>query len=617
MTTVMAGTPRVVAVVQARMGSSRLPGKMLAELDGAPLVDHALHRLMMLRRTGELDAVVLATSNEAADDPLAAHVAERWPDVTLVRGQEQRVLLRFVDAIQRTAADVVVRVTGDCPVINLNGIRQMLLAQQQQGADIVNYRPGFEYVDKGVEVVAAAALQALARDSTLTAHDAEHVTSAFYRSPQHYRIAYIDSDPDLRRGDLRLTVDTPADLAFFRALADKCPNGLMNTPLPEVIAILAGCPELPAINADSGRKSALHEPVRIGFRCDGGASLGMGHVVGCLRLARLLADELGWGAEFLVYEEPGVRELIQSEGFAVEQLPSGQSVAHDFRRLIEKASESDWSAVVMNFDRQGLENRQGMFADIRKAGLPLVFMDNPLPPGCYESDLLINALPHPDYPGYDPGHHPNCLDGLEYFLRPNEVPGDEKLETNHGSGPRILVAMGGGNLNGLTQRVLEAFAESGVGGFVDIVVGLAAPAGTVQQLQQSLERLNLCGEVSVNVSDLPRRMRMADIGLSALGLTTYEMAALELPTVIVANSPFNAEVAAGYCRQYSGARLVGFWPSVTVAEIASAVRDAMSLNSSADFDERDGKSADRVVGIGKDEIVQAFRDLMTNKGVKQ
>lgn len=602
MTTVMAGTPRVVAVVQARMGSSRLPGKMLAELDGAPLVDHALHRLMMLRRTGELDAVVLATSNEAADDPLAAHVAERWPDVTLVRGQEQRVLLRFVDAIQRTAADVVVRVTGDCPVINLNGIRQMLLAQQQQGADIVNYRPGFEYVDKGVEVVAAAALQALARDSTLTAHDAEHVTSAFYRSPQRYRIAYIDSDPDLRRGDLRLTVDTPADLAFFRALADKCPNGLMNTPLPEVIAILAGCPELPAINADSGRKSALHEPVRIGFRCDGGASLGMGHVVGCLRLARLLADELGWGAEFLVYEEPGVRELIQSEGFAVEQLPSGQSVAHDFRRLIEKASESDWSAVVMNFDRQGLENRQGMFADIRKAGLPLVFMDNPLPPGCYESDLLINALPHPDYPGYDPGHHPHCLDGLEYFLPQSKTKAAPRLRTGQPI-RRVLVALGGGDVEQLTVAVLKGLSVAGFAGWIDIVIG-AASANSGPCIQRELETQALSGSVSVNVKDLHERMRVADMGVTALGLTTYEMAEAGLPALIVANSQFNATVAESYCQAYGLSRLVGYWPDVRIEDVGAAFSqycDELLVHSDPPKIK---------IGVSSKEIVEEFENVL-------
>lgn len=601
-----------MAVVQARMGSSRLPGKMLMDLDGHPLVDHVLFRLSQLHcEKGLLDAIVVATSAQPENDTLAEYVASRWPAVHVVRGSENDVLSRFVQAVEATGADLVVRITGDCPVINEAGIRQMLMVSDEESADVVNYRPGFEYVDKGVEVVAGQALQKLIRDKALTPHDREHVTSALYRAPDIYRVVYADSLPQLRRGDIRLTIDTPQDIAFFRELAARCFDGLINTPLNDVLAILDNHPDLKDINADAGRKSTQHEPARIGFRCDGGATLGMGHVVGCLRLARLLADELGWGAEFLCRANPSVRQLIQREGFAVEQLPEGLSVDAESSRLLEKASESDWSAVVINFNKTNLEHYQTQFERIRSSGLPLAFMDNPLPPGCYQSDLLINALPHPDYPGYDPNRHPNCLDGLEYFL-PAKTEGDDSRKDRAEFWPveRVLIAMGGGNVAGLTERVLEGLARAGFNGVVDVVVG-AAHSTPPLQLQEALAQLGLEGVVSVNVNDLPERMRRANLGFSGLGLTTYEMASAGLPTLIVANSSFNAKVADSYCARYGVARLIGAWPDVDADLIAA---EFLSYTDQAKSTQQIAMGVDKQIGARSKDIIQAFQSLVTTKG---
>lgn len=562
-----------VAVVQARMGSQRLPGKMLALLDSRPLVDYALTRLLEISGPDKpLGAVVLATSFAADNDPLVRHVEDAWPDVRIVRGDEQDVLSRFIEVVRSTRADYLVRVTGDCPLINMGAVTQMLAAAVERSADVVNYRPGHEYADKGVEVVSASALQALFRSSELTAHGREHVTSELYRHPDQFRVAYIDSEPQLRRADIRLTVDTEDDLRFFRALAETFPGSLTTASLIDVLAVLDRHPELVAINAGAGRKSNLHESVRVGFRCDGGAALGMGHVVGSVRLARLLADQLGWGAEFVCREATAVRSAIHDGGFSVEQLSEGISVHEDVSRLLAKARESDWSAVVINFGRDDLNRYRYQFSRFRKAGTKLVFMDNPIVPWCYEADLLINALPHPNYPGYEPDSHPRCLDGLAYFIPADRFePAHRRSRPRLTSGGRVLVAMGGGNVDGLTVRVLEGLAGAGFHGEIDVVVGLSSEKG--RHLALVLDELGLHGTVTVNADDMGQRMQRADLGFTGLGLITYEMAYSGLPALIVANSSFNAGVAENYCHHYRTARLVGAWPTVSADDIADAVSD--------------------------------------------
>lgn len=601
---------KVVAVVQARMGSTRLPGKMLADIGGRPLVDYVLTRLTSELGPGRLFSdVVLATSEELENGPLADHVRCEWSNVRVIRGPEEDVLSRFVEAIRQTDAEIIVRVTGDCPLINLHAVRQMLDARDASRADVINYRPGYEYIDKGIEVVSAQALLKLHRDKGLSAHDREHVTSGLYRNRADFNTHYIDSEPALRRADLRLTIDTDEDLRFFRALSGQMSGSLINASLAEVVAVLDAHSGLARINAGSGRKSSLHEFVRVGFRCDGGAGLGMGHVVGSLRLARLLADQLGWGAEFACRDEKNVCSAIHAKGFAVEQLPADFSPEDDVMRLLNKASESDWSAVVFNFGKDDLHRYRDQFTRFRQAGVKLVFMDNPVAPYCYEAELLINALPHPDYPGYEPRNHPACLDGLEYFIpadRLESVPGRPcpKLTLDG----RVLVAMGGGDVDDLTVRVLEGLANAGFRGEVEVVVGASSPRGG--QLASILNELALSGSVTVNANDMNARMQRADLGFTGLGLVTYEMAYAGLPALIVANSDFNAGVAKAYCEHYRTARFVGAWPTVTANEIADAVTDVVTGNLPWDNHYASDRDPGRVIASGHDAVIAAFRTLV-------
>jgi len=485
----------------------------------------------------------------------------------VIRGSEEDVLSRFVAVVEREKPQVVVRVTGDCPFINGEALHAMRAALLERDVDIINYQPGHEYADKGLEVMKASALLRAATDPAVTALDREHVTSLLYRQPDRYRVGYVESAPAMRRGDLRLTVDTPADLEFFDQLLARFPGDPARAALGEIIAFLDRHPDLVAINLGSGRKSTLHERARFGFRCDGGVERGLGHVVGSLRLARLLATEAGVGIEFVTKHHPAVIRLVKEAGFALEVLPEGLTPAEDAARLVAKAAESDWSGVVVNFCKDDLDRYAGAFHAIPRAGVPLVFMDNPRPASYALGDVVINALPHPAEPGYDPAAHPDCFDGLEYF-----IPGPERAPTRDVAATvgRVLIAMGGADAGNLTSKVLAGLAAARFAGWVDVVIGAACPHG--EAIGAKLAFLGLRGEVSRHVSDLPERMRMADLGFTALGLTTYEMAYHRLPAVIISGHPLNAAAAERYVEDYGAAVHLGEGEAVTSDMIAAAFR---------------------------------------------
>lgn len=197
-----------VAILQARMSSTRLPGKVMKPLAGRPMIERQLERL---RRCEALERLIVATSLDASDDPLAAFLGELGVDVH--RGSLTDVLDRYVGAVRAfgVTSDVV-RLTADCPLADPGVIDACVLRRLELGVDYCSngrrrtYPHGLD-----VEAFTLEALLTAGREAT-DPYDREHVTPFIYRHPERFTIGELAQDRD--EGHLRWTVDTPEDFAF-------------------------------------------------------------------------------------------------------------------------------------------------------------------------------------------------------------------------------------------------------------------------------------------------------------------------------------------------------------------------------------------------------------------
>jgi len=231
---------RVTAIVQARMASSRFPGKVLADLAGRPLLVHAIARAMS---TPGVDGLVVATTTAPVDDVVAALCARIG--VTVFRGSEPDVLDRFYRATRRHAADAVMRVTADCPLLDPL-VSGLVVARFREGdvdyASNVHPRTFPDGLD--TEVFTVAALERAWREARLPAQR-EHVTPYLWSHPEMFRCANVAYDRDLSAH--RWTVDEPRDLELLRGLFRRLSEG--GAPLfgmTEVLALLEREPHLAA-----------------------------------------------------------------------------------------------------------------------------------------------------------------------------------------------------------------------------------------------------------------------------------------------------------------------------------------------------------------------------------
>ena len=194
----------ILAILQARCSSSRLPGKVLLPLAGAPMI---LRQIERLARSTRIDRLVVATSDDPSDDDLARVVAGQG--ILVHRGQLDDVLARFVGALEAFGpADHVVRLTGDCPLADPAVIDATIAHVTAAGADYGSDTPPHRTFPKGldVEVMTAATLRAAAARAA-TPEEHEHVTWGVHQHPELYRLSFLSQA--VEEGDVRWTVDFP------------------------------------------------------------------------------------------------------------------------------------------------------------------------------------------------------------------------------------------------------------------------------------------------------------------------------------------------------------------------------------------------------------------------
>lgn len=202
--------PRIIAIIQARMGSTRLPDKVMKPIGGTPMIGVLLSRLS---KSAEVEKIVVATSTEDRNRPLAAYV--RKLGYACEQGSENDVLDRYVQAAKAHQADVVVRITGDCPLVDPALVDECIRLFKASGVDYFSNIAPPTYPD-GLDIEVFT-LAALARAHAQTGHgyDREHVTP-YLRESGHFRTGSMQHPKD--HSSLRWTVDEPPDFVVIERI---------------------------------------------------------------------------------------------------------------------------------------------------------------------------------------------------------------------------------------------------------------------------------------------------------------------------------------------------------------------------------------------------------------
>lgn len=241
---------KTLLIIQARMGSSRLPGKVLREIKGKPLIVHMLDRL---KKCQTVDAILLATSDRPEDLPLID--LARNEGVKSFTGSETDVLDRFFQAAKELTPEHVVRCTGDCPLIDPEVTDLVIKHHLEKNKDYTSNTVTRSY-PRGLdtEVMKFAALEKAVHEAKKD-YEREHVTPFIWEHPNLFSIEQVVAEPSRQAPEIRLTVDTLEDFNFVQAIFDRLHKKNPAFGVDAILELLRKTPELRKINAHVKQKA--------------------------------------------------------------------------------------------------------------------------------------------------------------------------------------------------------------------------------------------------------------------------------------------------------------------------------------------------------------------------
>lgn len=245
--------PRVVASIEARMGSSRLPGKMIADVNGQPALARLFSRLRLCK---QLDDLILATTTSSGDDVLAQLAADNG--IACYRGSEDDVLNRVVEAQRQAKSEIVVEINGDCILLDPEVVDMGVRTFLGNECDVVSNCSKWAYPQGvGVQVFKLSALEYVEK-TIADAAVREHVSLYFYQHPELYRIIHLYPLERWHMPELRLQLDYQQDLDFINAVYERLePVYGDDFGLEQVMELLKSEPALMQINRECSKQVAM------------------------------------------------------------------------------------------------------------------------------------------------------------------------------------------------------------------------------------------------------------------------------------------------------------------------------------------------------------------------
>ncbi|HVP86357.1 MAG TPA: NTP transferase domain-containing protein [Rhizomicrobium sp.] len=556
----MTDTPNIVAIVQARMGSTRLPGKVLKPIAGEPLLWHVVRRL---KRSRLISQVAIATSTNPLDDAIA-EFGER-NGVPVVRGPEDNVLARFALAAEATDADIIVRVSADAPFIDPGFVDHLTAALIEQDGDYVLLEDGAVTAHEGVDPFSRRGLDKLMMDAAADPVAREHVTGYFKLHPDFVRIARAPAYPALARAGGRLTVDTPDDLAFVEAVHGRLEARAGEASLEDLLILLEREPHLRKLNAHVRQKEIARAGALALIRCDGGGKFGYGHIKRMITLARALRDREGVGATFAVHGTADALVPIRRAGFEavlIDKTPG------ELRNLVETRKPD----ILICDVREGISRNE--LDDVsHHVSLASVYDDSS------ERRLAASVAYYPDVPQ---AHELDwagtdcvpCIGWQWALLGLSRTSAQTKAKS---SLPTLLVAMGGSDPHGLTLQAANALSKLQHVFRSRFVIGQGmADKNAVARAIVALAPGFF--ETIEGADDLATEYASADMALAAFGVTAYELAAFGVPALYLALTLDHARSASAFEKAGMG-QCLGVAGDVSDAALRSAVISLLSDTS--------------------------------------
>ena len=505
---------RVVAIIQARMGSTRLPGKILEKVGDKPLLEILVNRL---KKSQYIDDIVIATTNNKNDD-----VVEKFSqdlNINYYRGSEEDLLGRYVESAKKFNADVVVRITGDNPLTDIDLIDTLIDAHFKNNRD-------YTYcLDTPLGVTAEIINSNILNEISLkadTESEREHVTPYIRSHPEKYKILKYNSN--LKHQYIRLTVDTNEDLELIKVIYQNL-GDLENLKINDVINFLKSNPEISKINSN-----IIQNPentikiINIAFLTEGSSKIGMGHVYRSITFAKEMMEILGVKAYFLTKSNLNVVKTIENENFNVIKL-------NDDDEIVDILEELNINLTIID----NLNFKESILSQIKdKLDIKVMMVDNLTPKNDEYADVVLSLVRSnfKNIDCYNKTINTRYYCGPKYLILRDEFDSFKNKKDLKPEIEDILLIFGGSDPSNHTSNVLEKLNNNIR---VNIVLGPEFKHfDELDKVNKKIQNKNVI--IHKEPGNIPELMYNADLVITSPGLSMFEAAYVGSPVLAISQN---------------------------------------------------------------------------------
>ncbi|MDD4778689.1 MAG: NTP transferase domain-containing protein, partial [Fermentimonas sp.] len=535
----------------------------LKDICGRPLLGHIIDRL---RSAVRIDEIVIITTSREEDRPLIEFAISEGIHYFAYTGDPEDVVGRITAAGGHFDAEIIVQVSGDCPLIHPSTIDKMIATMTDKHAEFCTI-DNKKTIHEGVCVFTREAWGKIDHHSV---HDYQRQSASgcLIEYPDIVTRAEIIDDPMFYKHKYRIVVDTQADLDFIRVVYARLYKPGTIVDLEEVIKLLEEEPALQDINSNV-RQKGLHDISRkIIFRLDAGMKEGMGHLVRCLALAKYLQEQYFCGSYFVV-KGTAVDEVVSfvyDSGFNIKHLPMDTSIQDELSVLANLG-------LYFKADGYILDMKDDIPIDyidnLKQLNTTVIAIDN-FSSGCQRADIVVMSGLH-----HKPGQEWNSYQGkLVYgadftIIRPEFSRSYNKVSWH---APRLIVSIGGSDDNNISEKVVHSLVPLLPEVSIAVITGRLYKHG--QRLLDNYADIKLFHDIS----DPAPIMAQADLGITSYGVTLYEFATLGIPTLLINPTRFHTHVA-NEVLKYGFYYNMGYFADLEPENICNEVRDLIKQNA--------------------------------------
>ncbi len=497
------------AIIQARLSSTRFPGKILRDIAGKPLIWHIIHRL---KKTKHIKTIVVATSDQPSDDALVDYCQRH--KLKFVRGPLDNVLMRFRIAHEAFPSDYIVRITGDSPLIDPwlldYGLEQLSLCE----ADIIT-GDRHDYLHEGSDIMKSAFLERLLREKSDDPAAKEHVSGYLTLHPDYGNVAKMTLPKSHIFAGARISIDTPEDKTFIEALYAETGAPVGDLEIEDAVSILKAKPELVKINNFVRQKRADEKTIKILMCPEIRHGMGLGHEKRLKPLANYLKTHHSVGITYAVPKEK--LDAYQADGFSTIFL---ENPAHKGPELCSILQSREFDAAILDIrDDTSFADLKTIKADL--PNLPLILIDD----GSERkkaADLafypLVADLETTDIKG-------DTYHGLDFAL----IPPLKEIAQPTANTLKILITMGGSDPKNVTLPLATICNELSIP--FDVIIG---PNFSDQEaLTSSLKALQNLVNLHQNIHDITEVVGDCSAIICGYGITAYEAIMMRRPPLMI------------------------------------------------------------------------------------